>query len=117
MVWMRESISNEAVVLVNPYEAGLFIPTVSYHRIVYPYTGSQLSYRYQQLVGLLTQITLNATTYELLADLNITHIFFGEYSTYWWDENFKWNPIIFISNPDFKLLKRFGRSYLFELIF
>ncbi len=115
MHWMRENLSREAVVLVNPYESGLFIPTVSNHKIVFPYSGSQLAYGYQRLMHLITHKTLNSTAYDLMSNYNITHVFVGHDSTYWWETSRKWNPKIFLNNPNFKLVKRFGESYLLEL--
>jgi hypothetical protein len=115
MLWMRENLSRQAVVLVNPYEPGLFIPTVSYHKLVFPYSGSQLSSGYQRLVKLITQNLLNATAYSLMARYNITHVFVGHESTYWWEHETKWDQNAFLGNPNFRLSKGFGGSYLFQL--
>jgi len=115
MLWMRENLSSSAVILVHPYEAGLFIPSVSHHKVIFPYTASYLSASYQRIVRMLANYTLNATTYQLMNDWNITHVYVGEnvaYSnnTYPW-----WDPQLFIGNPNFKLVQNFSNSYLFEL--
>jgi len=115
MTWMRSNLSSDAVVLVHPYEAGLFIPAISHHRIVFPYTGSGLSSSYQALVGLTENDTLNATTYQLMQHWNISHVFVGSNIVY---ERFgqpKWNAELFLGNPNFKLVKNVGRAYLFKL--
>jgi len=64
---------------------------------------------------MIANYTLNATTYQLMNDWNITHVYVGEnvaYSnnTYPW-----WDPQLFIGNPNFKFLQNFSNSYLFEL--
>ena len=44
MKWMAVNLSSsDAVILVHPYGSGLFIPSVSHQKIVFPYTGSSLS--------------------------------------------------------------------------
>ena len=115
MTWMRSNLSSDAVVLVHPYEAGLFIPTISHHRIVFPYTGSGLSRSYQTLVGLTENNTLNATTYQLMHHWNISHVFVGSSIIYWMFGQPKWHPELFLGNPNFKLVKHVGGAYLFKL--
>ncbi|MEM3751967.1 MAG: hypothetical protein QXM65_03275 [Candidatus Bathyarchaeia archaeon] len=114
MLWMKENLSLSAVVLVHPYEAGLFIPSVSHHRIVFPYSGSTFSRRYQTVVGLIENRTMNTTAYDLMRDLGVSHVFVGAQVAYC--EGYSiWAPELFLGNPNFKLVKNFGRAYLFEL--
>lgn len=113
MLWMREHLTRDAVILVHPYEAGLFIPSVSNHKIVFPYSGSTLSKRYQTLVRLLEKRTINITAYELMQDLGVSHVFVGAQVAYC--EGYSiWFPELFLGNPNFKLVKNFGRAYLFK---
>jgi len=121
MLWMKENLSSNAVILVHPFEAGLFIPSISHHRIVYPYSGSTLSESYQTLVSLIENATLNLktcklnkTAYELMQSLSISHVFIGSYVAYY-DIPSNWVPELFLGNPNFKLVKNFGMAYLFEL--
>ena len=115
MVWMRENLPSDALILVNRYDAGLFIPSVSNHRIIFPYSGSGLSRSYQTLINMLRVGVVNETTYELMQYWNISHIFVGSHSTYWWREHLEWDPQLFLGNPNFILTKRSGDAYLFEL--
>ena len=115
MNWMRANLSSSVVILVHPYESGLFIPSVSHHKVIFPYTASCLSASYQRLVHLIASNTLNATTYQLMADWNITHIFLGSNVAFSNGEFSWWNPELFIGNPNFKLVQNFSNSYLFEL--
>ena len=115
MTWMRANLSSSAVILVHPYESGLFIPSVSHHKVIFPYTASCLSKSYQTLVNLIANNTLNATTYKLMNDWNITHVFLGTNVAYSNDEFSWWNPELFFGNPNFKLEKNFSDSYLFKL--
>jgi hypothetical protein len=115
MTWMKGNLSSDAVILVHPNEAGLFIPVVSHHRIVFPWGGSSLSSSYQTLVSLLENNTLNTTTYQLMQHWNISHVFVGVRVIYWMFGNYGWNSKLFLGNPNFKLVKNFGDAYLFEL--
>lgn len=115
MQWMRVHLPSNAIVLVNPYEAGLFVPSTSHHKTVFPFVASQRAFKYQLLANLTSQNILNITTFELMRNYNITHIFLGTHNTYWWTGDHKWNPKLFLDNPNFKLIKRFNGSCLFEL--
>jgi hypothetical protein len=114
MEWMRENISSNAVILVSPYESGLFIPTISCNKIIYPYTTTAFSRSYQNLKNLILNNVLNQTTYELIQHFNISHVFVGSDAGYWWFKRQKWDPLLFLGNPNFKHMKNFGNAYLFE---
>jgi len=114
MTWMKANLSSDAVVLVSPYESGLFIPAISHHRIAFPYSGSAFTPSYQTLVNLTRKDVLNETTYDLMLNLSISHVFVGSDAAYWWFERQKWNPLLFLGNPNFKLVKNFGQAYLFQ---
>jgi len=115
MLWMRDNLPDEAVVLVNPNEAGLFIPSTSHHKVVFPFGGSQLSSSYQTLMNLLQKRVLNETTYELMQLHGISHVYVGARATHWWLGDFKWDYKPFLGNPNFGLIKNVNNAYLFGL--
>lgn len=115
MNWMSANLSSNAVILVHPYEAGLFIPSISHQKIIFPYTASCMSNSYQTLVHMIANNTLNATTYTLMQDWNITYVFLGANVANSNNEFPWWNPQLFLGNPNFKLTKNFTDSYLFKL--
>jgi hypothetical protein len=112
MTWMKANLSSNAVILVHPSGSGLFIPSISHDRIVFPYSGSSLSSSYQTLAVLLENNTLNASTYQIMRSWNVSYVFVGTNVIY---EALKWNPELFLGNPNFKLTKNFKDSYLFKL--
>jgi len=114
MMWMRENLSSNGMVLVSPYESGLFIPAISHHKIAFPYSGSAFTHSYQTLVNLTCSNLLNQTAYDLMNNLSISHVFVGSDAAYWWFERHKWDPMLFLGNPNFKLVKGFGDAYLFQ---
>ncbi len=114
MNWMKANMSSDAVVLVSPYESGLFIPAISHNKIVFPYSGSAFIPSYQTLVNLTINDVLNETTYDLMLNLSISHVFVGSDAAYWWFQRQKWNPMLFLGNPNFKVVKHFGQAYLFQ---
>ncbi|MGQ9507196.1 MAG: hypothetical protein ACUVTB_04985 [Candidatus Bathycorpusculaceae bacterium] len=115
MLWMKENLS-DAVILVHPYEAGLFIPSISHHKIIFPYSGSSLSLRYQRLVRLIESNVMNLSTYELISDLGASHVFVGARVAFC--EGYSiWASELFLGNPNFRLVKNFGNAYLFKFNF
>jgi hypothetical protein len=115
MQWMKANLSSNAIILVNTNDAGLFIPTVSHQKIIFPWTASSSSLSYETLANLTLDRTLNATTYELMQKYNITDIYVGSAATGFWTQDFRWDPYLFLGNPNFKLLAKFGSSYLFQI--
>lgn len=119
MTWMK-NLPENATVLISPYESGGFIPSVSQRKIVFPFTAYLLSASYRRLINLIQQEMINKTTYELLNKFEISHIFIGSDSVYQWgnipcSEDPKWDPLLFLGNPNFKLIKKIGDSYLFAV--
>jgi hypothetical protein len=117
MLWMRENLTSDSVILVHPYDPGLFIPSISHHKIVFPFSGSRFSRSYQALVSLLENNTLRTEEYnvfQLMRNFNITHIFVGTYVVYWMFNPPRWNSTLFLGNPNFKLVKNFNETYLFK---
>jgi hypothetical protein len=116
MKWMKTNFSApDALILVHPYSSGLFVPSVSNVKVIYPYTGSALSMSYQTLVGLLENTTLNANAYQIMRNLNVTYIFVSSDVIHTVPQSPKWTPELFLGNPNFGVVKNFDNSYLFEI--
>lgn len=115
MLWMKDNLTSNAVVLVNQYDAGLFIPEVSHHKIVLPWGGSSLSRSYQELVGLLNNNILNGTAYKLMQKWNVSHVFVPAQAMYGAFGYPKWDPRLFLGNPNFRLVENLDGTYLFGL--
>jgi len=117
MLWMKNGLSEDISILVNPFEAGLFIPSVSQKKIIYPFSAYHFSRGYSRLCYLLSGGILNSTTFAYLDHLNITHIYVGARQSNVQFQNVanaKWDPNLFLGNPNFVLIKRFGNAYLFK---
>ena len=115
MLWMGDNLPQDSVILVNQYESGLFIPSLSHHKIIFPRTASFYSRSYQTLSTLLENRNLNATTCNLIKHLNITHVFVGRYTSIFDMYKHKWDPQPFLQNPNFDLVRKVGNAYLFAV--
>jgi len=113
MLWMKDNLPRDYVILVNQYESGLFIPSISHHKIIFPRTASSFSRSYQTLSTLLENRNLNATTCNLMKHFNITHVFIGCYTSIFEMYKHKWDPQPFLQNPNFDLVRKVGNAYLF----
>jgi hypothetical protein len=117
MQWMKANLTSpDALILVHPYSSGLFIPSVSNNKVIYPYTGSAMSFSYLTLVGLLENKTLNAQAYQIMQNLNVSYIFVSSNVIYNDPPISKWDPSLFLGNPNFEVVKNFGDSYLFKIV-
>lgn len=114
MVWIKENVPRDAIILISPYESGLLIPTISYNKIVFPYTATAFCRSYQNLKELLLNCVLNQTTYYLIQNFNASYVFVASDAAFWWFEKRKLDPFLFLGNPNFKLVKNFGNAYLFK---
>jgi hypothetical protein len=116
MQWMKANLTSpDALILVHPYSSGLFVPSVSSNKVIYPYTGSAMSLSYLTLVSLLENKTLNAQAYQIMRNLNVSYIFVGS-NVVAEPPTLKWEPTLFLGNPNFEVVKNFGDSYLFKIV-
>jgi hypothetical protein len=112
MQWIRDNLPLDSIILINPHESGGFIPCISGHRVIYSPGASRYSFSYGVLVDLISNHELNGTVYEFAKALNITHVFVGSSAT---PGRERWDPLLFLGNPNFRLLKNIGQTYLFEI--
>lgn len=117
MLWMKDNLTKNSVVLVNVYEPGMFIPSISHHKAIYPWVFSKDSLSYRRLIGMILNGTMNATVYDTMKQLGIMHVYVGAQYSYRWEKNRKWDPQVFLSNPNFNLTKKIGNAYLFEVLY
>ncbi|MDH5792997.1 MAG: hypothetical protein OEZ18_00330 [Candidatus Bathyarchaeota archaeon] len=124
MLWMRDSLPKNSTVLVSVYGPGMFIPSVSHCRAIYPWVLSKDSYNYLRLFRMVQDGIMNATFYGVMKELGIGYIYIGsESSMGTWplneasEKNRKWDPLVFLSNPNFNLIKKVGNAYLFEVLY
>lgn len=117
MLWMRDNLPKNSIVLVNAYEPGMFIPSISHHKAIYPWVFSKDSLGYRRLIGMIQNGTMNATVYDTMKQLGIMHVYVGAQYSYRWEKNRKWDPQVFLSNPNFNLTKKIGNAYLFEVLY
>jgi len=117
MLWIRERLPKDVIILVNPHGPGMLIPSVSYRKAIYPQVASKYSQSYQKLINMTQQGILNAELYDVMEGLHITHVYVGSRASHWWEANYKWDPQLFLSNPSFNLVKKIGGAFLFEVAY
>jgi hypothetical protein len=116
MLWIKANLAKNATILVNNYQSGTFIPSLANRKVIYPGDfASSYSVSYQELETLLEKNSLNATTMDLMKHFNITDVYVGSGVSASGDWVHRWNPELFIGNPNFKLVKNFGNAYLFQV--
>ncbi|TET24729.1 MAG: hypothetical protein E3J73_07645, partial [Candidatus Bathyarchaeum sp.] len=115
MLWMRDNLPQDSVILVNQYESGLFIPSVSHLKVIFPVTAVSYSRSYQTLSILLEEGNLNLTTCNLMKHFNITHVFVGRYTSIFDMYKHKWDSQPLLQNPNFDLVRKVGNAYLFAV--
>jgi len=114
ILWIRDNLTRNAVILTNTYQSGTFIPSIANRKVVFPSFASSQSVSYLKLVALLEGNTINATTFDSMMHFNITHIYVGSGVSLVDGWKHKWDPKLFLGNPNFKLVRNFGDAYLFQ---
>lgn len=117
MLWMRDNLPKNAIILANVYESGTFIPSISHLKALYPFVASKDSASFQSLSNLMTQGTLNANAYDVMKQLGINYVYVGARALHLSERNYNWDAQVFLSNPNFNLTKRIGDAYLFEVLY
>ena len=114
ILWITDNLPKNATILVNTFQSGTFIPSIANRKAVFPSFASSTSVTYQKLVALLEQNVFNATTLDLMKRFNITDVYVGSGVSPWDNWIHRWNPNLFLGNPQFTLMKNFGNAYLFH---
>lgn len=114
MLWIKDNLPRNAVILVNNFQSGTFIPSIAARKALWPFFASSCSVSYQKLVALLEGNIVNATTLNLMKHSNLTNIYVASGVGSWDGGKHKWNPMLFLGNPNFKYMKNFGDAYLFQ---
>ena len=114
LLWIRDNLPKDATVLVNTFQSGTFIPSIANCKAIFPFIASVYSVSYQKLVAMLEENVVNATTFDLMKHFNITNIYVGSGVSPWDGWKHKWDPRLFLGNPNFKLVKNSGNAYLFQ---
>lgn len=126
MLWMRDNLPRDSIVLVSVYEPGTFIPSISHLKAIYPWVFSKDSYHYLALFRMVQHGAMNSTAYHAMRQLGINYVYVGAQASLgiatWqlntgWEKNKKWDPQVFLSNPSFNLTKKIGNAYLFEVLY
>jgi len=117
LLWIRDNLPRNAITLVNTYQSGTFIPSIANCKAVFPSFASSYSVSYQKLVAFLEGNMINATTLDLMKHFNITNIYIGSGVSPVDGLKHKWDPMLFLGNPNFELVKNFGDAYLFQFNF
>jgi len=114
ILWIKDNLSRNATILVNTFQSGTLIPSIADRKAVFPSFASSTSRAYQKLVALLEENIFNATTLNLMSRFNITDIYVGSGVSPYENWMHRWDPMLFLGNSQFKLLKNFGNAYLFH---
>jgi hypothetical protein len=114
MLWIRDSLQQNATILVNPFEAGLFIPALSQRKIVYPFSAYHLSASYAETNFMIAEGNLDTKVYNYLKENNITHVYVGSKASAVLEvlgnreAISKWDPYLFLGNPN--IFSNFNRN-------
>lgn len=112
--WMKTGIPNNASVLVNPFDAGQYVPSIADKPTVgISSTGIFfLDPTYKEAWQMMYDGSMNSTVLSLIKSLNVSYVYVGNYAF-----QGGWSPHLFLDHRfDFRLVKNFGTSYLFKVI-
>lgn len=114
MVWIGHNVPKDAVVLINYFDSGNFVPSVSHRKAIYPFHSiGRYDSDYQRLLILISDRNLNSTTLGIMKNLNVDYVFVGSKVTYWWAGYTSWDPQLFLNHPNFELVRNIRGSYVF----
>lgn len=120
MMWIRDNLTKTDIILVSPFEPGLFIPALSQKIVIYPFSAYHLSASYANATLRISNGTLDSSVYHFLDEHNVSYVYLGtRFSRLAGPPassniDYGWNPWLFLANPNFELVKRIGHAYLFE---
>lgn len=115
MLWIRDNTSLDIILLVNPADAGQYIPIIAKRVCVLPYTtNSEQSKSYLTVIEALTKDPDNSTALRIMEEYQITHLFIGSKNILG-REGF--NQSLFVQSKHYSLIKQVGDSVLLEVVY
>jgi hypothetical protein len=117
--WMQENIPNNSTVLVNRFDGGVYLSSLSgYKTLFVPIaTLSGINPDYGEIVGSIVSGELTPDIYEKFQKYGFEYLFIGGHiSSHGADLSWsRWKPEAMQGNPNFKLIQSIGASSLFEI--
>jgi len=113
MVWMKANLSSNAVILINPADAGGFIPTVSGLKVV-AFGSNENDPLYQYI---LKEMLVNPNDSLMLAymgELSVSYVYIGAVRNYTVTGE-AWNPSLLLHSPYYAVYKQIGDAWLFRV--
>jgi hypothetical protein len=112
--WMNTNIPLNSTVLIHPYDAGQYVPSIGGQNAVgIASTGIVfITIQYANLFAQINNTILDKTTVNLLRTQKIDYIFVGSQAI----GGPRWNPDFFLRNPIyFQLVRNIELTYLFAV--
>ena len=117
--WMQENIPDDSTILVHRFDAGVYLSSLAEYKTVFVpiVTLSSTGPVYSEILNSITSGELTPEIYEKIQQYGFEYLFMGEHiSPHGADLNWpRWKPEAIQGNPNFRLLKSVGASYLFEI--
>jgi len=120
--FIKEELPDNAVILVNRQDVGQYITSVTGRKSIYPPFSLYYSRSYQLLSFALGEDPSNPYILPCLRSYNITHVFIGSIRLpdipLWKNSRVQhafFDPSKMIKSPFFKVVKRYGNTWLFEV--
>jgi len=110
--WIHENLPEDALVLVDYWEAGRVIPALAGRRAI-PIGRLVYSRLFYNLLNAVAEGYLDPTFYQTVEEFGITHVFVGGRA---FPGQPDWKPWVFWGNPNFELLFRRGDAYVFAIV-
>ena len=117
--WMEENIPSSSTVLVHRFDGGVYLSSLAgYRTVAVPViTLSGTNRDYVDIVHSIASGELTPEIYEKIQKYGFEYLFIGGHiSSHGVDQGWpRWRPEAIQGNPNFKLAKSVGASYLFEI--
>lgn len=115
MLWIKQNTPSSIIVLVNPADAGQYIPIIAKRICVFPYSeNSEGSPSYLATIEALTKDPDNSTALQYMKAYGVTHVYVGSKNIL---ERRGFNSSLFALSNHFNLIKRVGDCMLFAVIY
>jgi hypothetical protein len=117
--WMQENIPDNSTVLVQRFDGGVYLPSLAGYRTLFVpiATLSGTNPDYNEIVNSIASGKLTPEIYEKIQEYGFEYLWIGgNISPHGADLNWsRWKPEAIQGNPNFKLIKSIGASYLFKI--
>jgi len=115
MLWVKNNIEDDAIFLVNPADAGQYLPVIAHRKVIFPFGKNQFSKSWQYVLEVMRKDPEDPQLLYFLRRFNVSYVYVGAITRYTRERPYRPDPSMLLNSKYYELVQNFGGAYLFKI--